>query len=137
MSLVLGVVLVVLLMAASGVLVAAETSLLHIRRAQAEVLADSGMEADDSVDRSDRSDLLDLLDDRVRGLGPLLFVLMALRLSAAGLLAIVVADRVGASWAALALAGLLVTGFALVDVLPRTMALRTTDRLAQIGRAHV
>ena len=127
MSLVLGVVLVVLLMAASGVLVAAETSLLHIRRAQAEVLADSGTEADDSVDRSD---LLDLLDDRVRGLGPLLFVLMALRLSAAGLLAIVVADRVGASWAALALAGLLVTGFALVDVLPRTMALRTTDRLA-------
>ena len=91
MSLVLGVVLVVLLMAASGVLVAAETSLLHIRRAQAEVLADSGTEADDSVDRSD---LLDLLDDRVRGLGPLLFVLMALRLSAAGLLAIVVADRV-------------------------------------------
>ncbi|GIT76339.1 MAG: hypothetical protein Ct9H300mP31_08700 [Acidimicrobiaceae bacterium] len=41
-------VLVVLLMAASGVLVAAETSLLHIRRAQAEVPADSGTEADDS-----------------------------------------------------------------------------------------
>ncbi|GIT76338.1 MAG: membrane protein [Acidimicrobiaceae bacterium] len=72
---------------------------------------------------------MDLLDDRVRGLGPLPFVLMALRLSAAGLLAIVVADRVGASWAAVALAGLLVVGFALVDVLPRTMALRTTDRL--------
>ena len=131
MSLVLGVVLVVLLMAASGVLVAAETSLLHIRRAQAEVLADSGTEADDSVDRSD---LLDLLDDRVRGLGPLLFVLMALRLSAAGLLAIVVADRVGASWAAVALAGLLVVGFALVDVLPRTMALRTTDRRARCSQ---
>ena len=127
MSLVLGLALVVLLMAASGVLVAAETSLLHIRRAQAEVLLDSGMETDDSVDRSD---LLDLLEDRVRGLGPLLFVLMAFRLSAAGLLVIVVADRVGATWAALALVGLLVAGFALVDVLPRTVALRTTDRLA-------
>ena len=90
MSLVLGVVLVVLLMAASGVLVAAETSLLNIRRDPAEGLADSGMDADDSVDRSD---LLDLPDDRVRGPGPLSFVLMALRQPAARLLAILVADR--------------------------------------------
>ena len=59
----------------------------------------------------------------------MLLLLMALRLAAAGLLAVLVADRHGAGWAAGAMAALLVVGFVLTDVLPRTLALRSTDRL--------
>ena len=119
--------LVGLLMAASAVLVATETSLLHIRRARAEVLTDSNGDLHRADNRT--AGLLRLLDDRVRGLGPVLFLLMAFRLTAAGLLAVLVADHHGTEWAAAALAALLVAGFALTDVLPRTVALRSSDRL--------
>ena len=127
MSLGVGLLIVGLLMAASAVLVATETSLLHIRRARAEVLADPNGDTRGADDRT--AELLRLLDDRVRGLGPVLFLLMAFRLIAAGLLAVLVADRHGAGWSAVALTALLVAGFALTDVLPRTFALRSTDRL--------
>ncbi len=127
MSLGVGLLVVGLLMAASAVLVATETSLLHIRRARAEVLTDPNGDRQRADDRT--ADLLRLLDDRVRGLGPVLFLLMAFRLIAAGLLALLVADHHGTGWAAVALAALLVVGFALTDVLPRTVALRSTDRL--------
>ncbi|MED5599258.1 MAG: hemolysin family protein [Actinomycetota bacterium] len=122
-----GLTIVGLLMAASGVLVATETSLLHIRRARAEVLMDPNGGRHGTDDRT--ADLLGLLDDGVRGLGPVLLLLMALRLAAAGLLAVLVANRHGAGWAAGAMAALLVAGFVLTDVLPRTLALRSTDRL--------
>ena len=102
MSLGVGLLLVGLLMAASAVLVATETSLLHIRRARAEVLTDSNGDLHRADDRT--ADLLRLLDDRVRGLGPVLFLLMAFRLIAAGLLAVLVADHHGTGWAAVALA---------------------------------
>ena len=127
MSMAAGLTVVGLLMAASGVLVATETSLLYIRRARAEVLTDPDGGRHGTDDRT--ADLLGLLDDGVRGLGPVLLVLMALRLAAAGLLAVLVADRHGAGWAAGAMAALLVVGFVLTDVLPRTLALRSTDRL--------
>ena len=127
MSLGVGLLVVGLLMAASAVLVATETSILHIRRAKAEVLTGTNDGSQQTDDRS--ADLLRLLDDRVRGLGPVLFLLMAFRLAAAGLLAVLVAGDHGAGWAGVALVVLLVFGFTLADVLPRTIALRSTDRL--------
>lgn len=127
MSLGVGLLVVGLLMAASAVLVATETSILHIRRARAEVLTGTNGDSQRTDDRS--ADLLRLLDDRVRGLGPVLFLLMAFRLAAAGLLAVLVAGDHGAGWAGVALMVLLVVGFTLADVLPRTIALRSTDRL--------
>jgi CBS domain containing-hemolysin-like protein len=126
-SLGVGLLVVGLLMAASAVLVATETSILHIRRARAEVLTGNNGDSQQTDDRS--ADLLRLLDDRVRGLGPVLFLLMAFRLAAAGLLAVLVAGDHGAGWAGVALMVLLVVGFTLADVLPRTIALRSTDRL--------
>ena len=127
MSLGVGLLVVGLLMAASAVLVATETSILHMRRARAEVLTGTNGDSQQTDDRS--ADLLRLLDDRVRGLGPVLFLLMAFRLAAAGLLAVLVAGDHGAGWAGVALMVLLVVGFTLADVLPRTIALRSTDRL--------
>ena len=127
MSLGVGLLIVGLLMAASAVLVATETSLLHIRRARAEVLTDPNGDGPRVDERA--AELLRLLDDRVRGLGPVLFLLMAFRLIAAGLLAVLVADDHGAAWAVVAMVVLLVIGFALTDVLPRTIALRSTDGL--------
>ena len=94
MSMAAGLTVVGLLMAASGVLVATETSLLYIRRTRAEVLKDPDEGRHGTDDRT--ADLLGLLDDGVRGLGPVLLLLMALRLAAAGLLAVLVADRHGA-----------------------------------------
>ncbi|MFT6549512.1 MAG: hypothetical protein ACJA0A_000649, partial [Acidimicrobiales bacterium] len=106
MSLGVGLLVVGLLMAASAVLVATETSILHMRRARAEVLTGTNGDSQQTDDRS--ADLLRLLDDRVRGLGPVLFLLMAFRLAAAGLLAVLVAGDHGAGWAGVALMVLLV-----------------------------
>jgi CBS domain containing-hemolysin-like protein len=65
-SLGVGLLIVGLLMAASAVLVAPETSLLHIRRARAEVLTDPNGDGPRVDERA--AELLRLLDDRVRGL---------------------------------------------------------------------
>ncbi|MCP4850548.1 MAG: DUF21 domain-containing protein, partial [Actinomycetia bacterium] len=78
---------------------------------------------------SDAEALPELLEDRVRSLGVVLLLVMACRMSAAGTLAVVVADRSGGGWAFVSVAALLIAGFVLVDVLPRTVALRSLDRV--------
>jgi len=124
-------VLVVALTMVSGLLVVVETGILHIRRSRAEVLVER---RDDGKGGS--GVLPTLLEDRVRSLGVVLLLVMGCRMSAAGVLAVVVADRSGAAWAAAALGVLLVAGFLLVDVLPRTVALRSLDRVV-VGSAVV
>ena len=131
MSLGVTLVLVVALTMVSGLLVVVETGILHIRRSRAEVLVER---RDDGKGGS--GVLPTLLEDRVRSLGVVLLLVMGCRMSAAGVLAVVVADRSGAAWAAAALGVLLVAGFLLVDVLPRTVALRSLDRVV-VGSAIV
>lgn len=147
MSLGLAIALSTVLMAASGVLVAVGTALLHVRRARASVLLEeeqaadaqaSGVRngADEPVDgnggtvsadggRAER--MVALLDDRVRSLAVVHLLVLGCRLSAAGLLAVTVADRSGAGWATVAVAALGLAGYVLADVVPRAVALRAVD----------
>ena len=125
----------------SGLLVVVETGILHIRRSRAEVLVERLVDRDGpsngSPDGPPRAEALPaLLEDRVRSLGVVLLVAMACRMSAAGILAVVVGDRSGGGWAVISVGTLLVSGFILADVLPRTVALRSLDRVV-IGSATV
>ena len=145
MSLGLGLLLVVVLTVISGLLVVVETGILHIRRSRAEVLVErlaereptsNGASGREPTGPSDTEALPELLEDRVRSLGVVLLLVMACRMSAAGTLAVVVADRSGGGWAFASVAVLLIAGFVLTDVLPRTVALRSLDRVV-IGSASV
>ena len=141
MSLGLGLVLVVGLTVVSGLLVVVETGILHIRRSRAEVLVERLAERlagrDEAPDGSSDPGMLPaLLEDRIRSLGVVLLLVMACRMSAASVLAVVVADRSGGGWAIVSVVALLIAGFVLADVLPRTIALRSLDRVV-IGSASV
>ena len=137
MSLGVCLVLVATLTVTSGLLVVVETGILHIRRSRAEVLVERLADREDRDGDPGRAGVLPtLLEDRVRSLGMVLLLVMGCRMSAAGILAVVVADRSGAGWAVVAVSVLLVAGFLLVDVLPRTVALRSLDRVV-IGSAIV
>ncbi|MDG2428405.1 MAG: hemolysin family protein [Acidimicrobiales bacterium] len=130
MSLGFGLGLVAVLTLMSGLLVVVETAILHIRRSRAEVLVGGLGERDGHPEVAARvGSLPSLLDDRVRTLGVVLFVAMACRMSAAGILAVLVNGRAGKGWAVGAVALLLLAGFTLTDVIPRTVALRSLDRV--------
>ena len=92
MSLGVCLVLVVILTVASGLLVVVETGILHIRRSRAEVLVERLVDREDLDGDPGRAGVLPmLLEDRVRSLGMVLLLLMGCRMSAAGILAVVVA----------------------------------------------
>jgi len=120
------VALVVLVLTAglSAVLVAAETSLVHIGRARAEIIGD-GTGDDDRVER-----LLELLEQRSEALRPLVLALVICRMALVGVVASWAYSRLGAGWVAplVALLGMLV--FVVAESLPRTIALRRTDKVA-------
>ena len=137
MSLGVCLVLVATLTVASGLLVVVETGILHIRRSRAEVLVERLVDREDLDGDPGRAGVLPtLLEDRVRSLGMVLLLVMGCRMSAAGILAVVVAERSGTGWAVGAVSALLGAGFLLADVLPRTVALRSLDRVV-IGSAIV
>ena len=137
MSFGFGLGLVVVLTLVSGLLVVVETVILHTRRSRAEVLVEGLRERGGQSKGAVRVGALPaLLEDRVRTLGVVLFVAMACRMSAAGILAVLVAERAGTGWAFGAVTLLLIVGFTLADVIPRTVALRSLDRVI-IGSVKV
>lgn len=146
MSLGLAVVLSSVLMAASGVLVAVGTALLHVRRARASVLLEEqAVDAPASGTRNGPAESTDgdgvpvpadggraermvaLLDDRVRSLAVVHLLVLGCRLSSVAVLAVVVAGRSGARWVVVAVALLVLVGYVLADVVPRAVALRAVD----------
>ena len=131
----------------SGILVVVETAVLHIRRARAAVLAEevhreANREADrgngegdglngggSDVDRRRAMLLAGMLDDRVRSLAVVQLVVLASRLSAGAVLAVVVAERSGVGWAVVSVAVMVLVGAVLADAMPRVVALRALDRV--------
>ncbi|MBC8363711.1 MAG: HlyC/CorC family transporter [Actinobacteria bacterium] len=132
----LGVVTLVLLTGVGSVLAAAETSLTHMRRARAAVLARGDRENGNGNGPGDNAAgdrtglLLEVLERRSRYLGPILLLLLACQLGAAGLTAVIVSDRFGGGWVAPSLLVLLLVFFVAAEIVPKTWALTNTDAVA-------
>ena len=110
---ILGVVALVVLVACGAVLAAAETSLTHMRRARAAVLAEgpreNGNGNGDHDGEHDRSRVLvEVLQERSRHLGPVLLLLPVCHLGAAALTTVLALRWFGPAWVAPALVLLLV-----------------------------
>jgi CBS domain containing-hemolysin-like protein len=120
------------LIGVSGVLAAAETSLTHMRRSRASVLASSEREnGNGNGEHDNRADqLLEVLKERSHYLGPILLLLLVCHLGAAGLTAVVIDDRFGGGWVAPALLVLLLVLFVVAEAIPKTWALANTDAVA-------
>ena len=133
---ILGLVALVVLVGVGAVLAAAETSLTHMRRARAAVLARGDREngngnGQDEHDADDRAGLLlEVLEERSRYLGPILLLLLVCQLGAAGLTTVIVNDRFGGGWVAPALLLLLLVFFVVGEAIPKTWALVNTDSVA-------
>ena len=101
---ILGLIALVVLVGAGAVLAAAETSLTHMRRARAAVLARGDRENGNGHEEGDADDrtglLLQVLEERSRYLGPILLMLLVCQLGAAGLTTVIVKDRFGGGWVA-------------------------------------
>ena len=119
---VFGLLAVLLMTGVSAVLAATETSFTHISQARAEVLGD----------RSDgrAAELLGFLEHRSRHLRPVLLALLACRLGAAGITAVLVQARFGGAWVLPALAVLVAVVFVVAEAMPKTWALRRTDEVS-------
>ena len=131
---ILGLLALVVLTGVGSVLAAAETSLTHMRRARAAVLARGDRENGNGHDDNGADDrtgpLLEVLERRSRYLGPILLVLLACRLGAAGLTTVIVNDRFGGGWVAPSLLVLLLVFFVAAEIVPKTWALTNTDAVA-------
>jgi CBS domain containing-hemolysin-like protein len=131
---ILGLLALVVLTGVGSVLAAAETSLTHMRRARAAVLARGDRENGNGHDGNGADDrtgpLLEVLERRSRYLGPILLVLLACQLGAAGLTTVIVNDRFGGGWVAPSLLVLLLVFFVAVEIVPKTWALTNTDAVA-------
>jgi CBS domain containing-hemolysin-like protein len=131
---ILGVVALVVLVACGAVLAAAETSLTHMRRARAAVLAEgpreNGNGNGDHDGEHDRSRVLvEVLQERSRHLGPVLLLLPVCHLGAAALTTVLALRWFGPAWVAPALVLLLVVFVAAVAA-PKAWALAETDAIA-------
>ncbi len=121
---IVGLVLLVVAIGCSAVLVAAETSLVHIGRARAEVIGD-GLGDDDRVEA-----LLALLDRRSEALRPLVLALVLCRTATVALLVSWAYQRPGAGWVVPSAVALGLFVFVVAEALPRSVALRRTDTVA-------
>ncbi|HJL90464.1 MAG TPA: hemolysin family protein [Acidimicrobiales bacterium] len=121
---IVGLVLLVVATGCSAVLVAAETSLVHIGRARAEVIGD-GLGDDDRVEA-----LLALLDRRSEALRPLVLALVLCRTATVALLVSWAYQRPGAGWVVPSAVALGLFVFVVAEALPRSVALRRTDTVA-------
>ena len=119
-----GLVLLVVATGCSAVLVAAETSIVHIGRARAEVIGD-GLGDDDRVEA-----LLALLDRRSEALRPLVLALVLCRTTTVALVVSWAYQRPGAGWVLPSVAALGLVVFVVAEALPRSVALRRTDTVA-------
>ena len=119
-----GLILLAVATGCSAVLVAAETSLVHIGRARAEVIGDD-LGDDDRVEA-----LLALLDRRSEALRPLVLALVLCRTATVALLASWAYQRSGDGWVAPVVVALGLVLFVVAEALPRSVAFRRTEAVA-------
>lgn len=119
-----GLILLAVATGCSAVLVAAETSLVHIGRARAEVIGDD-LGDDDRVEA-----LLALLDRRSEALRPLVLALVLCRTAMVALVVSWAYQRSGDGWVAPVVVALGLVLFVVAEALPRSVALRRTDAVA-------
>ncbi|MDW3218677.1 MAG: hemolysin family protein [Acidimicrobiales bacterium] len=122
-GLLLGLVTVALVTVFAALVAAAETALTRISRARAESLAAEHPEG--------RSALADLLADREATLAPLLLLRVVFHLIAAAVVTVIVLDRVGPAWVALAVAAEVIVLYVFAEAMPRTWALQNPDVAAR------
>ncbi|MDP6480465.1 MAG: hemolysin family protein [Acidimicrobiales bacterium] len=119
-----GLILLAVATGCSAVLVAAETSLVHIGRARAEVIGDD-LGDDDRVEA-----LLALLDRRSEALRPLVLALVLCRTATVALLVSWAYQRSGDGWVAPVVVALGLVLFVVAEALPRSVAFRRTEAVA-------
>ena len=122
-GLIIGVVTVVLVSLIAALIAAGETALTRISHARAEALA--------GEDRPGASALAELLTDREGSLAPLLLLRIVFHLVAAAVVTVIVIDRVGSSWVALAVAAEVIVLYVVAEAIPRTWALQHPDVAAR------
>ena len=91
-----GAPIVLVLVVISALIAAGETALTRISHARAEALVSDGLPGSDA--------LLRLLDSRESTLAPLLLLRIICHLAVASIVAVLVIDRTGTAWIALAVA---------------------------------
>jgi CBS domain containing-hemolysin-like protein len=119
---ILAVVAVVVLLGAAIVMALAETSLTHITRAKASSMEEEGVRGASTLRR--------LLDHPERVLNPVLLLVLLCHLAIATVVAVVVENRFGAGWVAVAALAELLVIYVVGEAAPKTYALQHTPRAA-------
>lgn len=122
-GLLVGAITVALVTVVAAVIAAGETGLTRISRARAEALA--------SDDLPGAAALADLLADREGSLAPLLLLRVVFHLVAATIVAVLVIDRVGTAWVAVAVGAEVLALYLIAEAMPRTWALQHPDLAAR------
>lgn len=122
-GLIVGSLTIVLLVVVSALIAAGETALTRISHARAEALSSDGFPGADA--------LLRLLGDRQASLAPLLLMRIVFHIAAATIVAVLVIDRAGTSWVALAIVIEVMVLYVLAEAMPRTWALQHPDTAAR------
>jgi len=118
-----GAPIVLVLVVISALIAAGETALTRISHARAEALVSDGLPGSDA--------LLRLLDSRESTLAPLLLLRIICHLAVASIVAVLVIDRTGTAWIALAVALEVAALYVLAEAMPRTWALQHPDTAAR------
>jgi putative hemolysin len=118
-----GAPIVLVLVVVSALIAAAETALTRISHGRAEALVSDGLPGSDA--------LLRLLDSREATLAPLLLLRIICHLAVASIVAVLVIDRTGTAWIALAVALEVAALYVLAEAMPRTWALQHPDTAAR------
>lgn len=118
-----GAPIVLVLVLISALIAAGETALTRISHARAEALVSDGLPGSDA--------LLRLLDSRESTLAPLLLLRIICHLAVASIVAVLVIDRTGTAWIALAVALEVAALYVLAEAMPRTWALQHPDTAAR------
>tara|TARA_S200000501_G_scaffold378934_1_gene445128 strand:- start:8624 stop:9880 length:1257 start_codon:yes stop_codon:yes gene_type:complete len=119
---IIGVLALIILIAAAALLAAAETAITRVSTARAEALAEEG--------RKGALVLRDLIDRRKHVLHPILFVVLACQIGAATVVAALVLEHWGAWQLTIVFFFELLILYALSEALPKSWALAHPDRSA-------
>ena len=116
---IIGLIALVILIAAAALLASAETAITRVSKARAEALAEEG--------RKGAAILRELIERREHVLHPILFVVLACQIGAATVVAALVLRHWGAWELAIVFAGELVILYAIAEALPKSWALAHPD----------
>jgi putative hemolysin len=122
-GLVVGAITMVLVVIFAALIAAGETALTRFSHSRAEALA--------AEELPGAAALAAVLTDREGSLAPLLFLRIVFHLAASTIVTVLVIDRWGTSWVALAVAVEVVALYVIAEAMPRTWALQHPDIAAR------